>query len=90
MPVDELFEQALHAKEPVHELRSLALRLSAQGCDKTTLVDKFEQVRQQLRQDDREADEDAVMDVLDFLTGWCSPHMKLPACDPILPEADTP
>jgi hypothetical protein len=31
-----------------------------------------------LRQADREADEDAITDVMDFLVGWCSPHMKLP------------
>jgi hypothetical protein len=31
-----------------------------------------------LRQDGRETDEDAVMDVFDFLTGWCSPHMRVP------------
>jgi hypothetical protein len=32
-----------------------------------------------LRQAGREADEDMVMDVMDFLMGWCSPHMKLPS-----------
>jgi hypothetical protein len=78
MPVDESFERALHSGEPVRELRALALQLSSQGYDRTALVEKFEAVRQQLRLADREADEDAVMDVLDFLTGWCSPHMRLP------------
>src|SRR3954447_22191090 len=78
MPLDDLFEQALHAEEPVHELRSLALRLSSQGFERAALVEKFEEAREQLRREDREADEDAVMDVLDFLTGWCSPHMQLP------------
>jgi len=84
--VDELFEQALHAEEPVHELRSLALRLSSQGYDREALLGKYEEVRQQLRQEDREVDEDAVMDVLDFLTGWCSPHMRIP----LGPETETP
>jgi hypothetical protein len=78
MPVDDLFEQALHAEEPLHELRSLASRLSSQGDDKAAIVAKFEEVRQQLRRENREADEDAVMDVLDFLSGWCSPHMRMP------------
>jgi len=78
MPVDDLFEQALHTKEPVQELRALALRLSARGYDKKALIESFESVRQRLRQEDREADEDAVMEVLDFLTGWCSPHMRIP------------
>jgi hypothetical protein len=78
LPMDDLFEQALKSKEPLHELRSLASRLSSQGLDRAALIEKFEEVRQQLRKEDREADEEAVMDVLDFLTGWCSPHMKMP------------
>jgi hypothetical protein len=79
MHIDEIFEQALHSEAPVLELRSLALRLSSEGYDRAAFIEKFEEVRQELRQSDREADEDAVMDVLDFLTGWCSPHMRLPA-----------
>jgi hypothetical protein len=39
--VNDLFEQVHHAKEPVHELRSLALRLSSQGYDQAALVEKF-------------------------------------------------
>jgi hypothetical protein len=38
--------------------------------------------RQQLRQAASEAEEDAAMDVMDFLVGWCSPHMKLPPEQP--------
>jgi hypothetical protein len=78
MPIDQVIEQALRSDAPAPELRSLALRLSSEGHGRTALIEKFEGVRQELRQSDREADEDAVMDVLDFLTGWCSPHMRLP------------
>jgi hypothetical protein len=35
-------------------------------------------MRYLLRQLGRETEEDPVMDVMDFLVGWCSPHMKLP------------
>ena len=48
------------------------------GIGREPLLGKFEEVRQQLRREDREADEDAVMDVLEFLTGWCSPHTRIP------------
>ncbi len=77
MNPEELIEQALRSKEPVSELRSLAQRLLSQGQDQAAILALFERVRQRLRQESREADEDAVMDVMDFLTGWCSPHMKL-------------
>jgi hypothetical protein len=78
MRLDECLEAALRSPEPINELRSLALRLLSEGHDKTALLGEFERMRQQLRQTDREADEDAVMDAMDFLVGWCSPHMKLP------------
>jgi hypothetical protein len=77
MRPEESIEQALRSADPVGELRSLAERLIAQGHNKAAILALFEQARQRLREGDREADEDAVMDVMDFLTGWCSPHMKL-------------
>jgi hypothetical protein len=62
----------------------VALRLFADGQTREAVLELFERARQQLRHADREAEEDAVMDVMDFLVGWCSPHMKLP------PEQPTP
>ena len=77
MAVDVRFEKALHASDPVGELRRLAQQLLDQGSKLSVVRDQFEQVRQELREAAREEDEDAVMDVLDFLTGWCSPHVRL-------------
>jgi Uma2 family endonuclease len=82
MTFEEASEEALRAPEPVNRLHSLVLRLSSQGQTKATILDLLEQARRQLRQAGREADEDAVMDVMDFLVGWCSPHMKLPPDQP--------
>lgn len=78
MGVHDFLEQALHSPEPVNELRALALRLFAEGQTKDAVVASFEVARQRLREEQREADEDVVMDVMDFLVGWCSPHMKVP------------
>ena len=80
--IDERIEKALRSSAPVNELRSLALNLLATGQTREAVMDLFEIARQQSRQFDREADEDAVMDVMDFLVGWCSPHMKLPPEQP--------
>ncbi len=76
--IDQRIEQALRSSEPVHELRNLVLQLFAEGQSREAILELFEGTRQQLRQADRETEEDAVMDVMDFLVGWCSPHMKLP------------
>jgi hypothetical protein len=77
MTVDARFETALRSSDPVNELRRLAQRLLDDGSDLAVVRNAFERVRQQLRAAEREQDEDAVMDVLDFLTGWCSPHVSL-------------
>jgi len=75
--IDPRIEEALRTDSPVWRLRDLAANLLSQGRDREEVLALFEQARSQLREADREADEDAVMDVMDFLTGWCSPHMKL-------------
>jgi hypothetical protein len=82
MTFDESLEQALRSSEPVSALRALALQLLSGGQRKEAVLALFESARQQLREANRAADEDAVMDVMDCLAGWCSPHMKLPP-DPV-------
>ncbi len=72
----------------MNQLRSLALRLHSQGFDGAAIIEKFEGARRQLRLADREADEDAVMDAMDCLVGWCSPQMTLPLDHPHEVSAD--
>jgi hypothetical protein len=74
---EELLKEALASPKPALELRSLVLRLNDQGMTKDVILDQLERVRKKFRAAGREKDEDAVMDVMDFLEGWCSPHMKL-------------
>lgn len=76
--MDHRIERALRSTEPVNELRALVLGLMAEGHSQDAILQFFEGAREELRKADRDADEDAVMDVMDFLVGWCSPHMKLP------------
>jgi hypothetical protein len=77
MAIDPRIERALHTASPVLSLRDFAAELLRSGQDRDAVYNLFESARAALREADREADEDAVMDVMDFLTGWCSPHMKL-------------
>jgi hypothetical protein len=76
--IEARIEQALRTPTPVHELRNLVERLLADGQSSEAILGLLEQARQQLRQADHESDEETVMDVMDFLVGWCSPHMQLP------------
>jgi len=77
MTFEESLERALRSRTPGSELRSLAEAFLARGEDQSAVLQRFEKARQQLRQAGREADEDAVMDVMDCLVGWCSSHAKL-------------
>lgn len=77
MPIDPRIELALRTASPVLSLRDFAAELLRSGQTREAVYDLFESARATLRAADREADEDAVMDVMDFLTGWCASHMKL-------------
>ncbi len=78
MAVATRFERALGSPNPVAALRRLAQQLLDGGSEPAAVRTQFEEVRRRLREEAREADEDAVMDVMDFLDGWCSPHVRLP------------
>lgn len=79
MKIDTIFQSALRSDDRVGELRKIAQRLLDEGQSPTAILNHFEIVRQQLCAAGREEEKDAVMDAMDFLTGWCSPHVKLPS-----------
>jgi hypothetical protein len=58
-------------------LRDFARETLTHGYPRELLLEDFEYVRAELRENDDEAREDAVMDVMDFLYGWSASHMKL-------------
>jgi hypothetical protein len=47
------------------------------GYPKDDLIEDFEELRAQFEERGEEEREDAVLEVMDFLYGWGSPHMKL-------------
>jgi hypothetical protein len=77
MSFEERLELALGTPRPVESLRTLASDLLAAGHDRAKVLGMFEGARNRLRAAGREGAEDAVLDVMDFVNGWCSPHMKL-------------
>jgi hypothetical protein len=77
MPVDPRIQNALDGPRPFEELRALVKRLQVEGNDHAAILALFEQTRRRLRESSREGDEDVVMEVMDCLVGWCSPHVSL-------------
>jgi len=53
-------------------LRDLVTELAANGQSQAEIYDRFDQFRALLREAEREADEDEVMDTMDSIVGWCS------------------
>jgi hypothetical protein len=69
---------ALRSGRPLLALREAAqAELHALNGDRDRLVHELEQLMLELRAQGREADEAVVADVIDFVVGNCSPHMRI-------------
>ena len=58
-------------------LIALVREFFAEGFDEGEALGILEQFLQHLRMQDREADEDEVIEVMSLLVGWCGPHAIL-------------
>lgn len=77
MTFDEALDHALGSAQPLQALSSMAQQRLELGQTIEELTALFEQARRRLRATGRDADEDTLLEAMDFLAGWCSPHMKL-------------
>ena len=68
---------AAGADEPLDRLSAVVKELIAEGQSRASLTDELEGLRTVLRGEGREDDEDVVLEVMDFLSGWCSPHQRI-------------
>lgn len=78
--VEQRIWELVNATPPaasVFPLRDLAHEALSEGYPREQLIEDFERVRSELREEGREEHEDAVMDVMDFLYGWSANHLKL-------------
>jgi hypothetical protein len=77
MSVRDQLAQALCAEDPTTSLSNAVRLLVAQGQDRDSLYVELEKLRTLLEGSGREADEDVVLDVMDFLSGFCSPQVRI-------------
>jgi hypothetical protein len=71
------YEEALASSDPVERLRKAVAHELSVGTERDAVYQALDRLRLDLRRGGRDAEEDIVMDVMDFLTGWCSPHRRL-------------
>jgi hypothetical protein len=92
MTPEERCEAAVQAKEPERALRALVLDLAKEGRSKAAIYDLLENVLARLRVGDAsEEREDAILNVMDALTGWCHPNARLlPDDSSLAPSRGTP
>ena len=69
---DDLFA-ALQADKPFDALHAVARRLVAEGIDRQALISEMETMRAEVADDA----EDAILEVMDCLAGFSSPHMRI-------------
>jgi hypothetical protein len=75
--MDGRLEGALCGANALLLLRELTQEILGQGQDPASVLALFEQTRRRLRNEGREAEKDVLMEAMDLLVGWCSPHMRL-------------
>jgi hypothetical protein len=59
--------------EALNALRDFVIRLRTEGKSKEDILTRM----QELRKSVSDEQEDILLEVMDFLVGWCSPHMKI-------------
>ena len=82
MSVRERIEEALRAESRHDALTALVQALRAEGMTKQGIGESCYQMFNQLQGANREADADAIADVLDVLAGWCSASSRLIPAEP--------
>ena len=71
--ITDEFRAALASENRLDGLRSAAEHELENGTPREQVVARLEALRPGLG----DIDEDVVLEVLDFVTGWCSPHVRL-------------
>jgi hypothetical protein len=73
----EAYEQALMSEQPLLELRAVAKRFVDEGVPREQILDEFGVLLDRLHAEHRDADEDVVRDVGDFVDGFSSSWMRV-------------
>jgi len=72
-----MLENALRTENPFAALRSYLESLVRAGQVREQVVHELLVFSSQLRAENLETDDDLVLEMIDFLEGWCSSHMKI-------------
>lgn len=74
--LDKKLEKALTSQCPVKSIRELITDLLNHGVDRSLILMELDKFRLNKLQN-RESENDVILDVMDYLSGWCNPDAKL-------------
>jgi hypothetical protein len=74
---EDEFESALAAAEPLQHLSGKVSEFLEAGADREELRVRLEAFHVKLADAGREDDDDVVLEVLDYMTGWCHPSKRI-------------
>lgn len=77
MDIEAQLKTALASADPLEALRQAVRNLLTQGRTREEVLARLEHVRETLPEEAQNTDKDIILEVMDFLTGWCSPHMVI-------------
>ena len=77
MSIIEQYQDELSSSDRIVRLRERAQTLLVAGNTRSEILSAFTELGNELHEAGRYDDEDAVLEVMDFLVGWCSPHMQI-------------
>ncbi len=69
-----VLKEALQQSSPIEKLEQIVKDLLLKGYSKESLLAEFESFRETTTDENYE---EVVLDVMDFLTGWCSSHKRI-------------
>lgn len=67
-------EGAIRSARPLEDIVALLRRYKAQGVNRDEVYSFLESLRDRASD---EAEEDRILEVADFVAGFCSPHMRI-------------
>ncbi|AGY60437.1 hypothetical protein GKIL_4191 [Gloeobacter kilaueensis JS1] len=75
--IRKLFMRAVEGDNPVLQLRKTVETTLLEGVPYKSALALLDELFDYYRSEENEESENVVADVMDFLIGWCSPHMKI-------------
>jgi len=84
------FLSLVETGRPLSDIRRLLLSWAEAGASREQIRSALNEVRSELQTAGREAEEDRVLEALDLVEGWVSPHLKLTFSEPNAPASLSP